>query len=370
MLEALYSIFTTLTWQQQNSQCRPLPQHVTRTLVPSRGGDLELLTSTPSIPDSQTPAIFFAHGGYGSAGVWLDWMTYLHNAGYQGPLYAYSVRNHGASYPVPYLSMVYRTSLDDVAGDLKTAFDFAKKQEVAEGRSEDMVLVGHSSGGGLAQYALSKSMISCRALCLVGAIPHFGATGVYVNWARHDPWFMARMLLHLQHPTSPLSSPGLVHGAFFGHEYPISAVEGFTRWMPKYESMGWPSGMMGSLGAWWKGKAEWLDVKAIVSNISGAQNDMTHANDIVCVLKGSEDMMMDDSMVARQAAEYRDALDLSQYSEESATPRTSTKTIKGATVESDRRVRVVVVEDAGHHVQNDVQQEMGAEALLQFVRQC
>ena len=174
MYEAIRSLFT-LGWSPQRPQYRPLPQHVTRTLVPSSGGDLELLTSKPTNPDPTAPAIFFAHGGYGSAGVWLEWMTYLHDAGYQGRLYAFSARNHGASYSVCYFKMVYRTSLNHIASDMKTAFDFARKQEAADGNSQDLILVGHSSGGGLAQYALAKGLLRCRALCLVDSVPHFGS---------------------------------------------------------------------------------------------------------------------------------------------------------------------------------------------------
>lgn len=173
MIDAIYSLFT-LRWRQQ-PQFRPLPQQITRTLVPSPGGDLELLTCSPTDPDPEALPIFFLHGGYGSAGVWLEWMTYLHESGYRGTTYAYSVRNHGGSYSVPYFRMVYRTQFDEIVDDFKTCLDFALKTERANGGSKDVVLVGHSSGGGVSQYALSKDIVRCRALCLVGAIPHFGA---------------------------------------------------------------------------------------------------------------------------------------------------------------------------------------------------
>lgn len=173
MFDAICSLFT-LRWRQQ-PQLRPLPQHIARTLVPSAGGNLELLSCSPLDPDPQAPPILFLHGGYGSAGVWLEWMTYLHEAGYRGTTYAYSVRNHGASYSVPYFRMVYRTQFNEVADDFRTCLNFALKTQRANGCSEDVVLVGHSSGGGIAQYALSKGLVRCRALCLVDAIPHFGA---------------------------------------------------------------------------------------------------------------------------------------------------------------------------------------------------
>lgn len=173
MLDAIYSLFS-LRWRQR-PQIRPLPQNIERLSVPSPGGDLELLVSSPNDPDPEASPIFFIHGGYGSAGVWLEWMTYLRDAGYRGHIYAYSARNHGASYSVPYFRMVYRTSFDEIVGDFVRCLAFALKQQKANGCSEDVILVGHSSGGGIAQYALSRGLTQCRALGLVDAIPHFGA---------------------------------------------------------------------------------------------------------------------------------------------------------------------------------------------------
>ena len=69
----------TLRWTQQEPQFRPLPSHIKRTFVTTPGGDLELLICEPDPSDSfanpklltsqPQPPIFFAHGGYGSAGV-------------------------------------------------------------------------------------------------------------------------------------------------------------------------------------------------------------------------------------------------------------------------------------------------------------
>ena len=173
MFDAIYS-FLNLRWRPQR-RFRPLPDHLKRISVPSPDGDLELLVSSPANPDPEIPPIFFIHGGYGSAGVWIDWLTHIHKAGYRGHVYAYSARNHGASYSVPYFRMVYRTPFEEIVEDCMTCLAFSLKQQKANGHSEEGILVGHSSGGGLAQYALSKGLARCRALCLVDAIPHFGA---------------------------------------------------------------------------------------------------------------------------------------------------------------------------------------------------
>lgn len=168
MLDAIASLFR-LSWSQR-PQFHPLPPAIKRSFISTPGGDLELLTAISNKPDATAPPIFFVHGGCGHASVWLEWMTYLHNAGYGGNLYSYSARSHGASYAVPYFRMVYRTSLDAMADDLVAYVQAASALE----NGTDAVLVGHSSGGGLAQYVLSSGRVKCKALCLLGAVPHFG----------------------------------------------------------------------------------------------------------------------------------------------------------------------------------------------------
>lgn len=168
MLDAITSL-CTLRWTQK-PQVRPLPPTVSRAYLPTLGGELELLISKPKTPDPNAPPILFVHGGCGHASVWLEWMTYLHETGYGGTRYSYSARSHGVSYPVPYFRMVYGTSLDDMADDLVACVQAVREME----GGRDAVLVAHSSGGGLAQYALANGLVECRALCLLDAVPHFG----------------------------------------------------------------------------------------------------------------------------------------------------------------------------------------------------
>ena len=170
MLDAMTAFFTLRRTHQP--QYRSLPPHITRAFISTPSGDLELLISKPVHPDPKAPPIFFIHGGCGHASVWLEWMTHLHSSGYGGTLYAYSARNHGASYAVPYLRMVYGTSLDDLADDLVACVQAVGEMEGGEGR--EAVMVGHSSGGGLLQYVLAKGRVKCRGLCLLDAVPHFG----------------------------------------------------------------------------------------------------------------------------------------------------------------------------------------------------
>ena len=362
--------FWDLKWAPQKPQYRPLPDHIQRQFVSSPKGDLELLISEPKVPNLASPALFFVHGGYGSAGVWLEWMTYLHEAGYGGNLYAYSARNHGASYTLCLPTMVYGTSLDDIASDLKSCYEYVESQHSSTSNESNIVFVSHSAGGGLTQYALANNLVRCRALCLLDAVPHFGMLPVYWNWAKADPWFMLRNFFHW-HPSSPLSTPRLVHGRFFGSQFPMSSVQEFMKWMPDYESMGWPMGQMGAFWAWLNSRPEWLDIRKIVRNITGAETAEQH--DAVCVMVGSQDCLMDLAMSRQSAAGYRDAFssdsDVKKLETASESNSSVESAIEGVTIERAGGVRLVVVNGAGHHLQNDIQRDAGAEALLQFARQ-
>lgn len=189
---------------------------------------------------------------------------------------------------------------------------------------------------------------------------------MYANWARHDPWFLVRSLFHLQHPNSPLSSIKLVHGAFFCPQFPLSAVREFARWMPAYESMGWPMGMGGSFWGWWRGCAKWLEPRDILLNVSSARE--VDGKDSVCVVVGEKDMMLRGTIWDQQVAELRDGL--SQLRDGHGAKAAPQEEIEGAEVRSEGGVRLIVVQGAGHHLQNDLQRDVGAEALLRFAKQC
>lgn len=371
MLEAIQSL-ASLRWRSQPPQFRPLPEHIERVFVTTSSGDLELLISRPKEPSDHgsSPPVFFAHGGYGSAGVWIEWMDHLHRSGYQGVLYAYSLRNHGASYPVPSFHMVWGTPLDAFADDLLACIEYAQR----DARSHYLAVVGHSSGPGLLQYLLANSRLQARALCLVDAIAHFGSYGVYWNWFKTDPWFPLRSWLHLQHPTSPLSSDRLVKQAFFGRRFPQESVSEFRRWMPAYESMRWAMGMCGNLWSWWKGRPQWLNARDIVQNISQSSGEDQRAR--ICIMVGSEDMMIDTDICSLQAAQYREAISSrSPSADKKASPirgqrsRPDSASLEGVHTEEAGRVRLVVIAGAGHHCQNDVQRDRGAVALQRFLEQ-
>lgn len=155
-------------WKAPRSQPPAPPAPVTRTFIKSPGGDLELLVALPPKPSNKAP-IFFAHGGCGAAGVWTEWMTYLsqqHNI----PCYAVSARGHGASYNPGYIRLVYLTTKRMLADDFVTGIKYVQEKE-----GQDVVLVGHSSGGGLSQFVLGEGDVKVKGLVLAGAIPAFGS---------------------------------------------------------------------------------------------------------------------------------------------------------------------------------------------------
>lgn len=151
----------------------------------------------------------------------------------------------------------------------------------------------------------------------------------------------------------------------------MSDVPEFMRWMSPFECMGWPIGQMGRFGAWWRGSSRWLEVKDILRSISAFSYGQ--GNDSVCVMSGSEDVLMDVPMCTSQMAELRDGLrqlrDVKKLDAFANEGISSVKPIDGTTQDSSDGVRLVVVQGAGHHLQNDIQRDIGAEALLQFVRQ-
>jgi len=166
-----------LCWSKPELIPSPLAPYIERTFISSPSGPLELLSAYP--PASYTgPAktpFFFQHGGFGHASVWLEYMTFLsqvHNI----PCYAISTRGHGFSWYPSWFRMVYGTSKRKLADDLVTGIKYAQQdQEKKTGKRMDIVLVGHSSGGGLAQIILDAKDVYVAGLVLLAAIPCYGS---------------------------------------------------------------------------------------------------------------------------------------------------------------------------------------------------
>lgn len=361
MLDFLKSYYT-LRWTQ-TPQFHPLPSHITRSFITTPAGEIELLTSSPNTYDPNATPIFFVHGGNGHAAVWLEWMSHLSDT-YGARTYAFSLRNHGASFAVPYFKMVWGTSFEDLVRDLVAAVAEARARE-----GRELLIVAHSSGGGLAQYALAKAMIKAQGLALIGAVPHFGNFQVYMNWfSRIDGWFVLRNAAHGFHPNSALNTDVLVRNAFFGHEFPMDRVRGFRRWMANYECMWWPFGMAGR--GWSVKNKVWLDVRDILGGLLGWEGK----RDKVMVMIGGEDRMMGGTE-GRMCWEFREGIEQLQREKKLETEIDCDEKVdrevmdRYVTEERQGGVRLVEVKNAGHHTQNEVQWKEAAEALRRFAEQ-
>ncbi|KAH8592069.1 Alpha/Beta hydrolase protein [Bisporella sp. PMI_857] len=341
----------------------PPPDGLTRRYIPTPSGNLELIWARPSAaaaaeeegaaPGKRKKAIIFQHGGFGCASVWIPFLRYFADRGY--PCYAVSLRGHGGSWKPSYWRMVWGTGIGAMARDLGSAVEWVKAFEfVWRGRrleDGDLVLVGHSAGGGLVQYFLDRGKYTVGGLVIVAGFPCFGGYGVYWNWFKHDPWFVPRYYIRdLWHPRSPLSSTTLVHGAFFSPEYPREQVSIFEKMLPAYESMLWPLQMM----------FPFVNIRNVLKNIVGWGNESKQRR--LLVIAGEKDNLMGVRLMEKMAALYRITLGRIFSAAEG-----KEKDIRGH--ETGTQVQFEVIEGSGHHVQNDLQWEVAAGKVLEFVEQ-
>ncbi|GAB1522121.1 hypothetical protein RhiTH_005230 [Rhizoctonia solani] len=209
-------------------------------------GHLEILYALPghatidsSVEESWKAPVLFLHGGFGSANCYSNFLPWFAERG--RPAYSLSVRGHGRSWRPSYWTL-YFAPKDVFAEDVIAALKFIRKRHANVG---PITLVGHSAGGGLAQYIVGNGRAEgVRKLVVLAGIPSFGAWRIYLNWLILDPWFLVRALWDLYHPRTALSSTKLVHRAFFSPNYPIEKVQAFEAEMAPFESMSWPMGMM------------------------------------------------------------------------------------------------------------------------------
>jgi pimeloyl-ACP methyl ester carboxylesterase len=166
-----------LQWSVQSNNYIPdwgLPSNTTRHFVQTPQGHLELLVvDPPATHPRREQALFFQHGAFGCASVWLPYTTYLSRLGY--PCYALSLRGHGASW-VPGMAALWCTTKAILAQDMIAGLEWTKVEEMRKRdcNTANIVLVGHSIGGGLVQYALSEELVTVTGLILCAPAPGSG----------------------------------------------------------------------------------------------------------------------------------------------------------------------------------------------------
>jgi pimeloyl-ACP methyl ester carboxylesterase len=173
-----------LLWTISTPLAITLPEGISRTFVRDHNGHkLEILYAHPTndIPRETPLPLFFIHGGFGSAAVWIPWIQYFAERGYA--CYACSMRGHGASWQPGFWRMFW-TPKSRLMNDVRTAWMEARRIEANRLHFPDEkavvpVLVGHSSGGGLAQSIRSDGVLRAHALVLCAAIPGTGRYDVH-----------------------------------------------------------------------------------------------------------------------------------------------------------------------------------------------
>lgn len=181
-------------------------------------------------------------------------------------------------------------------------------------------------------------------------------TSVYLNWWRLDPWFTLRMIFHGWHPNSPLSHPALTRRVFFSNELPDSYVLKFQERANAYESFLWPLGM----------GTPFVNTQKMLPRITSWGTGQS-----ILVLCGELDKIMTVPIMEKLANTYRKAYtSLVQQKRLDATDDAVTPISgDGGLDTAGHGVRLAVVPGAGHHLQNDVTWEIGAQKLLGFYEQ-
>lgn len=366
-MSGFYLSYEWLHWTRPSGPPAALPKGIDRTYVTTPEGPLELLCARPAIPMSKVPVVF-AHGGMGSAWVWTQYMLFLAQNGITS--FAVSTRGHGESWHPSFLRMLYGTTKRMLGNDLVAGIKAVEAME----RSE-VVLVGHSSGGGLSQFIVNEGDVQVKGLGLLAAVPGTGSyvspvavttplasltsdsLDVYLNWACFDPWFAIRMVFHGWHSNSPLSHPFLTRRAFFSDEYPEENLIEFQKHASRYESFLWPLGMM----------CPFVNARRLLGDI----RDWGHGSERILVMAGTEDKLMTRDVQVKAASTYRTAY-LTLVAEKKIDDKDRSIEMlegEGGLDTGGCGVRQAWVPGAGHHVQNDVQWKVGAAKLLAWLRQ-
>ncbi|GAP83912.1 putative alpha beta hydrolase fold protein [Rosellinia necatrix] len=357
MLNFLHLSYSYLHWRRPSGPPAAAPDGTTRTFISTPKGDLELLCARPTGPAAAAadgaaaapPVVVFLHGGMGSAWVWHEYMRHLAGRGVTS--YAVSARGHGASWHPSFARMLFATTKRALADDFVAGIRAVQARE----GGREVVLVGHSSGGGLSQLILSEGDVRVSGLALLGAVPGSGSLSVYVNWWFLDPWFTIRMMFHGLHSNSPLSHPFLVRRVFFSDDYPDEKLADFQGRMNRYESFLWPCGMV----------FRFADPKRVLRNITG-----WGTGNRVLIMAGTEEKLMTRPVQEKAAETYRAAFSglVRDAILEAKDEAVQDLPGEGGLDNAGHGVELAYVPGAGHHLQNDTMWEIGAEKLLAFLR--
>ncbi|KAL9034319.1 MAG: hypothetical protein Q9180_005474 [Flavoplaca navasiana] len=119
----------------------------------------------------------------------------------------------------------------------------------------------------------------------------------------------------------------------------------------------WPLGMM----------RPFISFQRILQNVAGAGKRGTH----VCIMAGGDDKLVDVNMSEKLATIFRNALEGLKETKkvdvyEDAAGDAGESIINMSCTSTSHAVRLVILEKAPHHFQNDVHWDVGAKQLLAF----
>jgi pimeloyl-ACP methyl ester carboxylesterase len=165
------------------------------------------------------------------------------------------------------------------------------------------------------------------------------------------------MIRDLGHIRSPLSSTTLVHRAFFSPSCPASDVEEFEKLLSERDSLLWPLSML----------LPFVNTKRVIQGVLGWGGGVPQQR--VMIVAGGRDVLMGTWQMERMAKDYVRAYRAS-FNQAALRAELAGRENNGESVlMTGDGVRFVVVNGAGHHVQNDIQWEEGARQILAFLEQ-
>ncbi|KAF2736184.1 alpha/beta-hydrolase [Polyplosphaeria fusca] len=349
----------TLTWHSPTPNPpngTPLPPGLTRTTIPTPSGPLELLSALPSTPlPSSAPPLLFAHGGFGCAEIWSQYLLFFAARGYAA--YAISYRGHGKSWYPGFWGM-YFTSRGVLAGDLVAGVrEVGRLEGVGE---EGVVLVAHSAGAALSQYVLSRGMVRVRGFCMFGGVPGFGSVKVYSFWSLTAPIHFPYRLFH---PRYILATTQQVRDAFFTKRTPLALVKRLEGLLSPYESMLWPMQMLPRV-------VTGPDVLASIVGWRPRASSAGKAGGVaprLMVLAAEHDVLCTPAISLDAAQRYRGAFRALVAKKE--LDGISAKNLRTEAEEGGKwdGVGFKVVPGVAHHMQNEEDWERGAQEILRWV---
>jgi pimeloyl-ACP methyl ester carboxylesterase len=183
------------------------------------------------------------------------------------------------------------------------------------------------------------------------------------NLIRVDPYLVPRNLLYGLHPRAMLLTTAHVRRVFFSRQYPDDKLEDFTRYFSESDSM---VGLIGMI-------PKFVDFQTVVQRgivwLAGGKPD----GERILIIVGEHDVLMDVPLMHQLAKRYRDAVRGSMGEEQvdrvSCAVGYEAGLEEAYTENREDGVRMVVVKGAGHYVQNDLQWEVGAQRVADFLQQ-